>query len=375
MRIDGIQPKSLRFGFSPLQETLRALHVLTEPRHHAEQMGWMRGARRRLTPPLKAALRRHRFLLHPVPELFFDLLPSELATTFYGELDLLCRNLPSFRSAMVRRMMDKRLLTRSELAAHSQPASLKRLALDASLRQPGAAELLSDFVAKPERVLSDFCVALEALFESCLASQWERFESQARSDAALRKRLLQRFGVAAMLRTLTRELSVEGDRRRASVAYGGKESAGRQIDWPSDASMVLTPSYFIWPHASFVVLQRDVLDVRIAYPLMSVGTSSVSARRWEAVAKRLAALSDPTRLQMLNLLNQRDLSTREFAGLLGFSESTISRHLSIMRDAALVTSTRDGYFVLYQRAPAGFRELLEVMFSLQESEGGERPSR
>ncbi len=364
MRIDGIRPDSVRFSFSALQETLRALHVVVDPRQHAEQMGWLRGARRQLTPALKVRLRRFSFLLHPVPELFADLLPSARAATFDRELALLRRSSSTFRNAMVRRMLDGRLLTRSTLAAAARPAALKHLALQTSQRRPGAAPLLFDFVAGPEVVQCDFCEFLEAFFERCLASQWEHFESQAREDACLRSRLLQRFGIARMLRTLTRELTVDGDRRRASLAYGGKESAGMRMDLPAGATLSLTPSYFIWPHATFVVLKRATLDVRVAYPLKPPPTTAARSSRWEEPANRFAALADPTRLKMLELLNDRDLSTREFAGLLGLSEGAISRHLSILRNAALVTSMRDGYFVLYRRAFDGLRELIESVASL-----------
>lgn len=322
-------------------------------------MAWVRGARRQLTPALKAGLRRFSFLTQPVPELFVDLLPSARSTGFDRELALLRRSLPAFRNAVVRRMLDKRLLAKGDLAAATRPAVLKRLAFETSQRRPGAALLLSDFVANADRVLREFCALLESFFERCLASQWEHFESQARDDAALRKRLLQRFGVSAMLRTLTRELTVEGNRRRASVLYGGKESAGLRLELPTGATIALTPSYFIWPHAAFVVLKRSALEVRIAYPLASPATASIGTRRWEQSAKRFAAISDPTRLQMLDLLGRRDLSTREFAGLLGLSEGAVSKHLSILRNAALVTSVRDGYFVLYRRAPDGLRELVE----------------
>ena len=364
MRIDGIGQDSLSFSFSPLQETLRALHVLAEPRHHAEQMGWVRSARRRVTPALKAGLRRFGFLLHPAPELFADLLPSARSATFDRELVLLGRSLLAFRRAMVRRMLDKRLLAKTDLAAAVRPSALKRLAFEASQRQPGATALLADFVDAPDAVLREFCTLLETFFEKCLALQWEHFECQALADAGLRRRLLQRFGVARMLRTLTRELTVDGDRRRASVAYGGKESAGVRIALPPGATIALTPSYFIWPHATLMVLKRATLDVRIAYPLASPATVRGGARRWDEAAKRFEAVSDPTRLQILELLRQRDLSTREFSGLLGLSESAVSRHLSILRKAALVTSVRDGYFVLYRSVSTGFRELVEQIGQL-----------
>ena len=80
--------------------------------------------------------------------------------------------------------------------------------------------------------------------------------------------------------------------------------------------------------------------------------------------KQFAALSDPTRLEMLQLVRRRALSTRELAGFLGISESGASRHLSILRAADLVTTVRDGYFVLYCRSETGFEHLRDSVAAL-----------
>src|ERR1700733_4651907 len=102
-------------------------------------MAWVRSVRRKMTPSLKAGLRRFAFLLNPLPELFVDLLPSPRATTFDQELALLGKSLKHFRAALVRRMLDKRLLSSSELIQATRPAALKRLATAASQSWQGNA--------------------------------------------------------------------------------------------------------------------------------------------------------------------------------------------------------------------------------------------
>lgn len=91
--------------------------------------------------------------------------------------------------------------------------------------------------------------------------------------------------------------------------------------------------------------------MRIAYPNASPALAGHRIDRRQEAAKRLAALSDATRLHILDLLAVRRLSTREFAGMLGISESGASRHLSILCSAGLVSAERDSYFVLYERTP------------------------
>ncbi|MFN4193116.1 MAG: ArsR/SmtB family transcription factor [Tabrizicola sp.] len=54
------------------------------------------------------------------------------------------------------------------------------------------------------------------------------------------------------------------------------------------------------------------------------------------------ALSDPTRRMMLNRLAQGAASVTELAGLSGFRLPTILRHLSVLEEAGLVASQKDG---------------------------------
>jgi DNA-binding transcriptional ArsR family regulator len=124
---------------------------------------------------------------------------------------------------------------------------------------------------------------------------------------------------------------------------------------------VLTPSYFIWPEATFLILRGESVDFRIAYPIPSLSSTRRRLEPWDGAAKRFSALADPTRLHMLELLANRNLSTREFAGMLGLSEGGVSRHLSILRDAELVATERDSYFVLYRRTPLASSVLKAVL--------------
>jgi DNA-binding transcriptional ArsR family regulator len=65
--------------------------------------------------------------------------------------------------------------------------------------------------------------------------------------------------------------------------------------------------------------------------------------------RRMRALSDEKRVQILRLLARRAYAPQELAPLLRLSPSGLSRHLSALRDAGLVETERDGYWRL-QRA-------------------------
>ena len=60
------------------------------------------------------------------------------------------------------------------------------------------------------------------------------------------------------------------------------------------------------------------------------------------------ALSDPTRRQVLELLKEGPKSARELSEHFNFSKPTMSAHLSVLREAELVSSEKTGKAVIYQ---------------------------
>ncbi len=64
-------------------------------------------------------------------------------------------------------------------------------------------------------------------------------------------------------------------------------------------------------------------------------------------SKVFQALSDGTRRQILHLLESEDRNAGEIATNFNLSQSTISRHLTILRNADLVTGERLGQQVIY----------------------------
>ena len=73
-------------------------------------------------------------------------------------------------------------------------------------------------------------------------------------------------------------------------------------------------------------------------------------RMYEQFARLGQALSDPTRLRILNRLCQTELSVRELAAPLGHSPANTSAHLQVLRRARLVTKRKEGRRVMYSIA-------------------------
>lgn len=61
----------------------------------------------------------------------------------------------------------------------------------------------------------------------------------------------------------------------------------------------------------------------------------------------LKALSDETRLNLLQLLADRDLCGKALASHLGISEAAVSQHVKILKDAKLLSGEKRGYWTHY----------------------------
>ena len=67
------------------------------------------------------------------------------------------------------------------------------------------------------------------------------------------------------------------------------------------------------------------------------------------------ALADETRRRTLTVLRQHELSVSELVAVLDQPQSTVSRHLRVLRDASLIRDRRNGKAVLYSVAVSGSR--------------------
>ena len=72
----------------------------------------------------------------------------------------------------------------------------------------------------------------------------------------------------------------------------------------------------------------------------------------------LKALSDPIRREILHLLKQGRLSAGEISGHFPVTDASISRHLSVLKDADLIRDTREGKFIYYELNASVLEEIL-----------------
>lgn len=65
------------------------------------------------------------------------------------------------------------------------------------------------------------------------------------------------------------------------------------------------------------------------------------------VIKQFKALSDPTRLRLLHILNEVELNVNEIVSIVDMIQSGVSRHLKILLESGLLAARKEGSFMYY----------------------------
>ena len=72
----------------------------------------------------------------------------------------------------------------------------------------------------------------------------------------------------------------------------------------------------------------------------------------------LRALADPTRREILELLKAGRMSAGEIADHFPVTGASISRHLSVLKEADLIRDTREGKFIYYDLNTSVLEEIM-----------------
>ena len=72
----------------------------------------------------------------------------------------------------------------------------------------------------------------------------------------------------------------------------------------------------------------------------------------------LKALSDPIRREILNLLKSGRMSAGEITDRFPVTGASVSRHLSVLKEADLIRDTREGKFIYYDLNASVLEEIM-----------------
>ncbi len=77
------------------------------------------------------------------------------------------------------------------------------------------------------------------------------------------------------------------------------------------------------------------------------------------------AIAEPTRISILYALNEKPCHVNELVDQLKTPQTTISRHLKILREQSIVETQREGSFVFYSLGYQRIIQALDIMKSIK----------
>lgn len=176
------------------------------------------------------------------------------------------------------------------------------------------------------------------------AGSWDR-DGHATVDAS----------VAAMRATLAkgagwRDLAKGACEQEALDLAEARLEAGDEI--------VVVPAYYAHVGLLFDLPGTLVVGVR------GLDSGAESRARSERLARRLRAISDPTRLAIVDSLRAGPATVTELAARFGLAQPTVSNHVKLLKDSGVVHDVRDGTRRNLVVQEAAVRALLDELAGL-----------
>ena len=84
-----------------------------------------------------------------------------------------------------------------------------------------------------------------------------------------------------------------------------------------------------------------------------------------ALQETTKALADPIRRQILNILKKGPMTAGDIQNQFDVTFASISRHLSVLKDADLIRDRREGKFIIYELNASILEEVLLWNYELK----------
>jgi ArsR family transcriptional regulator len=97
---------------------------------------------------------------------------------------------------------------------------------------------------------------------------------------------------------------------------------------------------------------------------------STTATDLATTAQRFQALSDETRLAVVQRLRDGDKCVCVLMDQVDAAQSRLSFHLKVLKDAGIIDSRREGRWAFYWLRPDAFEEMSEAVNALSPSRAG-----
>lgn len=346
--VEGAGPRNLAFGLSPLAELGAALHVLAEPEHHPLEAEWVARTRAALGPDLAervfglAALwGSYRLrVLFPLSLSAPKALEEELAEVEAMPID----DFVELTAFAVRGGNSGEALR----SIRSDDQVRGRFMERARKRGRGAELIGEELLADPVAFRSQFIEFLRRVAAVALEETWRQSSMALSRDLVARRDIAATKGAGQALRSLSGSISVG---ESANTVFIDKIHQGL-VDITRQP-LIVVPTSFGWPH--LLVKHERGWPAVLQYPVKN--EPKADSTSLALLQLRLSVLADPVRLKVCRAVAREPRTTADLAEAWGISSAQVSRHLRALREAGLVTSSRNGRFVSYQLDAAALARL------------------
>lgn len=89
--------------------------------------------------------------------------------------------------------------------------------------------------------------------------------------------------------------------------------------------------------------------------------ATLGAVELDQVARRFRVLGEPMRLRILQAICARPLTVTEIVAATGATQSNVSRHLSLLAGAGVISRQKDAQFVYYRLSDSLVMKLCELV--------------
>lgn len=104
---------------------------------------------------------------------------------------------------------------------------------------------------------------------------------------------------------------------------------------------------------------------------MSIAQAGWSTTQMELLTRTLKAIAHPMRLSIIDMLdNERRMTVTEIYTRLNADQSSVSHHLSILRDKGVLSYERKGKYIYYFLKNTSYLTLIDCLNSIHEENGG-----
>lgn len=86
--------------------------------------------------------------------------------------------------------------------------------------------------------------------------------------------------------------------------------------------------------------------------------------KYEKMADLFKVLANPKRLEILNLLDNKEMNVTELVNKLGIRKANVSQHLAILRYLGIVTVKREGKKGFYKLVDPKIKQILDLLSKL-----------